>query len=356
MSAYIKVIKALELFKPRTPSLRLGLSAEDAAYALSKLDEKTEEYEKVATEIAKETNDQENEIVLNAIKIGKHEILSCAVSPDVLEQYKTQIRAFSNHSELRTFLESIFRCKMTDEEKVEVARRRLSEAVRFNMETFTLFVQRLTTLADPIKKHTSSQTADLFIKDCFTKNLTPNLKSYLRDHAQNSKSLSEVALFLDTRGKHLPNSQVNNIGVPEIDELRKQNDQLQKQISALTDLVSSSLRAQSSSPSVNTDIAAHAVQVNKISAPRREPRHVEANPLAPAESSMKPNVYLPKHVPGRLARGNAQIIQERRPIMCYQCGLLGHIARKCPRTCSSICHKCGKVGHLQAVCRMSKNL
>ena len=34
MSAYIKVIKALELFKPRTYSLRLGLSAEDAAYSL----------------------------------------------------------------------------------------------------------------------------------------------------------------------------------------------------------------------------------------------------------------------------------------------------------------------------------
>ena len=204
--------------------------------------------------------------------------------------------------------------------------------------------------------NTSNETAELFVKDCFTKNLVPNLKIYLRDHAQDSKSLSEVALFLDARGKHLPNSQVNNIGVPEIDELRKQNDQLQKQISALTDLVSSSFSAQSSSASVNTDTVADAVQVNKISAPRRETRHMEANPLAPAGSSMKANAYLPNQGPGRLMRGNAQVTQERRPIRCYQCGLVGHIARKCPRTCSSVCHKCGKVGHLQAVCRMAKNL
>ena len=352
MSAYIKVIKALELFKPRTPSLRLGLSAEDAAYAFSKLDEKSEEYGKIATEIAKETNDEDNEIVLNAIEMGKHESLNSAVSPDVIEQYKTQIRAFRNYSDLRTFLESVFQCKMTNEEKIEAARRKLSEAVRFNMETFTLFVQRLNALSEPIKNHTSKETAELFVKDCFTKNLTPNLKSYLRDHAQNSKSLSEVALFLDTRGKHLPNSQVNNIGVPEIDELRKQNDQLQKQISALTDLVSSSFRAQS----VNTDPVALAIQVNKISAPRRETRHVEAKPLAPAGSSMQANAYLPNQGTGRFARRNTQIKQERRPIRCYQCGLFGHIARMCPRTCSSICHNCGKVGHLQAVCPMAKNL
>ena len=356
MSAYIKVIKALELFKPRTASLRLGLLAEDAAYALSKLDEKATEYGKIATEIAKETNDEDNEMVLNAIKIGKHEILSSALSLDLIEQYKTQIRAFSNYDELWTFLESVFQCKMTKDEKVEAARRKLSEAVRFNMETFTLFLQRLNSLAEPIKTNTSNETAELFVKDCFTKNLVPNLKIYLRDHAQDSKSLSEVALFLDARGKHLPNSQVNNIGLPEIDELRKQNDQLQKQISALTDLVSSSFSAQSSSASVNTDTVADAVQVNKISAPRRETRHMEANPLAPAGSSMKANAYLPNQGPGRLMRGNAQVTQERRPIRCYQCGLVGHIARKCPRTCSSVCHKCGKVGHLQAVCRMAKNL
>ena len=118
MSAYIKVIKALELFKPRAPSLRLGLSAEDAAYALSKLDVKAEEYAKIANEIAKETNDEENEIVLNAIQKGKHEILGCAISPDVTEQYKTQIRAFRNYSDLRTFLESVFQCKMTNDHAV----------------------------------------------------------------------------------------------------------------------------------------------------------------------------------------------------------------------------------------------
>ena len=355
MSAYIKVIKALELFKLRTPSLRLGLSAEDAAYALSKLDEKAKEYAKIATEIAKETNDDENEIVLNAIRIGKHEILSSAMSLDLIEQYKTQIRAFRNYDELWTFLESILQCKMSKDEEVEAARRKLSDAVRFNMETFTLFLQRLNSVAAPIKKNTSNETAELFVKDCFTKNLGPKLKIYLRDHAQNSKSLSEVALFLDTRGKHLPNAQVNTIGVPEIEELRAQNDQLQKQIFALTDLVSSKFGQQSPSSSVNTDTVGH-VQVNKISAPRRETRHMEAKPLAPAGSSMKADAYLPNQGPGRFARGNTQIKQGRRPIRCYQCGLLGHIARMCPRTCSSICHNCGKVGHLQAVCPMAKNL
>ena len=56
MSAYVHIRKALELFKNRPSSLRIGITSEEAAHEISLITSVAEEFEAIGTQLAKEGN------------------------------------------------------------------------------------------------------------------------------------------------------------------------------------------------------------------------------------------------------------------------------------------------------------
>ena len=312
MTAIMQIRKTLELFRPRHATIRLGLTPEDAEYELSSILKITNKFTEMAEQLASDNKiSKEEEMIKAVIHDGKYDILCNAISPDFSTQYKLQLRSHETFKSLFDFLKSTFQATLSTEDKLNSARRSLAEITRFSKEneSSTNFLKRIETLGANLKTTENTELFDLFTKEAFTRNLTPHHKACLNDHNQTSKSLSEQAIFLDERKKHLTALSVNQVESVEYSDLKAQ-------IAALTALVQKSLISEPEPQ-----------EINKISAD-------SAQPKAERKWSYKIN---------------------GRPVRCQQCGLFGHTREKCRRTLKAICHKCGKQGHLKAVCRLSKN-
>ena len=319
MTAIMQIKKVLELFRPRKATLRLGLTPADAAFELTKISENVEEFEDMSCQLAVDNKmAKDDATILAAIEKGKFDILSHAINQDLVEKHKLQLRSYKNFDSLKKYLTSIYQSALSADEIIQNARRELSQITRFSAdnETYTNFLERVETLAEPLKTTESMQLFNLFTKEAFTRNLTPQNKQFLDDHGQSTKSLAEKAKFLDERKKHFPDTSVNNI------QTDAQFSKIEAQIAALTSLVQKSLRPESErQPAEANKIS---VQTGKIESQPAQTRNPNFNPIG-------------------------------RPMRCQQCGLFGHSKETCRRTLKAICHKCGRRGHLQAVCRMSKN-
>ena len=327
---YIQILKALELFKSREQTLKVNLSPEDANYEISKISEVVNEFSQVATEIAKSNSSETKASILKIIKNGKYEILKSAIATDLNEKYKIQLRSFTEYEKLKTYLESIFQSSLSKNDLIRNARRKLEECVRFSEdnETFTLFLGRLELIAETLKEKSTEETAEIFIRDAFFRNLSPQLKTFLSD---NGKKDTEIAKFFDEREKYHISSQVpapvkanvNHLDSSSNAKAKKEKSEieaLKEQIAVLTDLVQTSLN-----PS--------APEINKVG-------------VSGQKTPNRPNVQ-PRM--GWKSRTNYRVVR------CQECGVLGHSKENCRKTCRLICHKCGKMGHLQAVCRFAKN-
>ena len=333
MAAYIKILKALDLFKPRNQLLRPGLSAEDANHEITKIAEIANEFVQIALKIAKDENSETDPAILKAINTGKYDILRHGIHPDLAEKYKTQLREFDNYDKLKKFLESIFRSTISKADQIANARRKLSEVVRFSQdnETFELFLSRIKSMGKPIERNSAKATADIFIEDAFYRNLSPQLKEFLADNGKKDSPIDDVAKFLDEREKFTPTACVNFIGDSELSTIKSQNNalraetiELKHQIENLTNLVQTAL--------LPIEANTEETHVNKIETRKKAEKH--------QDSTSRPKWHYQSN---------------GRPVRCQQCGLFGHTQRNCPKTCRLTCHKCGKIGHLQAVCRQSKN-
>ena len=330
---YIQILKALDLFKPRERTLKVNLSPEDANFELSKVSEIATEFSQVATEIAKSNSSDTKESILKIIKNGKFEILQSAIAPELNEKYKIQLRSFKDYEKLKTYLESIFKSQLSKNDIIKNARRSLEECVRFSKdnETFDLFLSRLTLIAEPLKEKSGEETANIFVRDAFFRNIPPQIRSFLSDHGKSDLSTSEIAKFLDEREKyrsssHVPTpvrTDINNVDSfqnPETRGEKSEIEALKEQVSVLIDLVQTSLNPK-------------APEINKVGVSRPKAQN-------------RPNDQ---------RRLGWKSKFSYHAVRCQECGLLGHSKENCPKTCRSICHKCGKLGHLQAVCRSSKN-
>lgn len=338
MAVYISIAKALELLRPRTKTLKVGLTSEDAAFELSELKTKAEAFATTANALAEAANLKTDPTVISEIAKGKLEILRFAIDAAFAEKYKTQLRSFKDFTALHTFLQSVFGSNLTAEEKLVHARRQLDNAVRFikENEPFAVFLGRINAIGDIITTNSHAEFSKVLLKDAFMRNLPTGLKNFVLEHGKNNESLEQIAAFLDSKRKHIATLSTNNVEVSSLLDLKEQNHKieqqnadLQHQISVLTQLVQTALTPSS---------------------------EVEVNKITQKTQSYKPFSKPPqKRVTPATRRSDWVYRQDGKPVRCDQCGLFGHVSQKCPRTCTAICHKCGKKGHLQAVCRSSKN-
>ena len=338
MAVLISIAKALELYRPRIKTLKVGMTPEDAAFELTELQNKVDSFETTANALAQAANLKADQTVVKEVANGKLEILRAAIDQVLNEKYKVQLRSFTDFENLKTFLQSVFGSILTDEEKLINARRQLDNAVRFikENEPFAVFLGRIEAIGAIITKNSHAEFTKILLKDAFMRNLSPGLKSFLLEHGKNKDTLKQIADFLDSKRKHLHTTSTNSIEISSLVDLKEQNlkieqqnADLQHQIAVLTQLVQTALNSPTE------------VEINKIT-----------QKALPFNSSTKQlqNRFTPA------ARRSDWIYRpDGKPVRCEQCGLFGHYAQKCPRTCTAICHNCGKKGHLQAVCRSAKN-
>ena len=336
MSAYLHIRKALELFKNRPSSLRIGITSEEAAHEITLITRVANEFEAIGTQLAKEGNAGNDVNLLALIQKGKHEILSTALTTDFKVKYQDQIWSYDTFEALKKFLESVFGSSLTKRELVMNARKKLESAHRFSQEneTFTIFHDRLLAMAKPIKENKSEETASCFIEDAFYRDLSTQNKLFLTENGYTEKSLREIAEFLDSRQKNQKQVSTNNVELSEITGLKKQIESLTLQNQQIFNLLTNPPRI----PSSEQDTA---LLVNEI-----ETKNSNTQPDSKFKRERR------AHRPGFGKNVTLGQQQDR----CLQCGLFGHRSSHCPRTCRAICHKCGKRGHLQIVCRAAKNL
>ena len=326
MSAYLNIRKALELFKNRPSSLRIGITSEEAAHEISLITSVAEEFEAIGTQLAKEGNAGNDVNILALIQKGKHEILSTALTTDFKVKCQDQIWSYTSFEALKKFLQSVFGSLLTKRELIMNARKKLEAAHRFTNEneTFTIFYDRLLAMAKPIKENKSEETATCFIEDAFYRDLSTQNKLFLTENGYTEKSLAEIAEFLDSRQKNQKQVSTNNIELSEITGLKKQIESLTLQNQQIFDLLTKPPRLNSPEPDT-------ALLVNKIET---------KNPSKQWDSKLQREKRA--HQPGFGTPGPQQ---DR----CSQCGLHGHLSSHCPRTCRAICHRCEKRGHLQTL-------
>ena len=103
------------------------------------------------------------------IKDGKLEILMHALDTQFAEKYKAQIRTYKTFEELKQFLQSVFRSTLTDEEKLNNARRLMENATRHakDNEPFEVFHKRLQNIGLEITQINGSRDKNLYQR-CFS--------------------------------------------------------------------------------------------------------------------------------------------------------------------------------------------
>ena len=190
---------------------------------------------------------------------------------DFAEKYKLQLRAYESFESLKNFLETTFQSKFSRSEKLAIARKKITQVTRFSdeNETFENLLGRLNTLTTEIKNNSSTEVAELFKEDAFSRNLSPENKSFLLDHGFNSKTLEEQAQFLDARKKYMRKLEVNHIEQKHLHDQNKKIDDLTHQIAALTALVKDSCLVESLS--------------QDLKAPNLRP---QLNPLVPSAQKL----------------------------------------------------------------------
>lgn len=331
MATILQIAKALEIFRPRTKTIKSGLIPEDADHELEKVSKQAKQFETTAEAIAEAASLKTDTTIVQMIKDGKLEILMHALDTQFAEKYKAQIRTYKTFEELKQFLQSVFGSTLTDEEKLNNARRLMENATRHakDNEPFEVFHKRLQNIGLEITAKSTEAVTKIFIKDAFLRNLSPKLKNFLLEHGKNTEETVDMAKFLDQKRKHIFAVSTNNIEIGTILELTQQNADLQNQIAVLTQLVQTALHGDLTE---NRD-----VDVNKISTKPETRKNADSRQTA-------------------FRRPDWIYKSDGRPVRCLQCGLFGHNKQDCPRTCKAVCHGCGKIGHLKAVCRASKNV
>ena len=328
MTAIVQIRKTLDLFRPRKASLKLGLSPENAAHELTEICFKATKFQETAHQLATDNKtDRTSSAIVDVIEEGKYEILRTAINDDLSEKYKFQLRSYKKYDQLQSFLESIFQTTFSQEEKLDMARKKMTDATRFSSENepYINFLARLETLATSIKEQSSEEVATLYTRDAFKRNLSPQIKSFLNDHGQLNEALKVQAKFLDDKKKHISSSSVNaltRVDLAEqnerINKLTEQSREIAEQITNLTQLVQNSVLDQ-------------------------QTRNMEVNKVQ--KTQFRPNR---RSQPQRL-------FPDRRRITCSKCGIFGHSSEECRGGLKLKCHSCGKQGHLRTVCPLSKN-
>ena len=164
MTAIVQIRKTLDLFRPRKASLKLGLTPEDAAHELTEICFKATKYQETAHQLATDNKtDRTSSAIIDVIEEGKYEILRTAINDDLSKKYKSQLRSYKKFDQLRSFLESIFQTTSSKEEKLDMARKKMTDATRFSSENepFINFLTRLETLSTSIPS--SQQTKNYFV-------------------------------------------------------------------------------------------------------------------------------------------------------------------------------------------------
>ena len=87
MTAVIQIQKAIELFRSKKQTIKLGLSSEDAAYELSQIMKRVTKFSNVATQLALDNKmENTNTMITSAVDEGKYEILTSALAIDFAEK------------------------------------------------------------------------------------------------------------------------------------------------------------------------------------------------------------------------------------------------------------------------------
>ncbi|CAG5104847.1 Oidioi.mRNA.OKI2018_I69.chr1.g1599.t1.cds [Oikopleura dioica] len=270
------------------------------------------------------------------------------------ERYEDEFEDIKGSTDFYALLHQIIG-EEKPEELAKEARQKLSTISRRTdeEETFTRFYTRIEKLAilaskgkDVLKEH--------FLEESFNSNLTPDLKRYILDQGQSSKTPKEIANYLDKMKKFKRRVEISAVSL--------ENNLLKEEVSALR-LESASFSQLLAKMDAKMDaLKIELAEVNKIKATTREqPResfnqsrqtteqqnaiHTTARFTAPSGNSFNPE------------RPRTQLERRRDGsiITCFSCGMKGHSKKNCRGTV--ICHICNQRGHIKDICpsRQPKN-
>ena len=312
--------------------IKLGMTVDDFNHAQNQIKKKIRRFEAVCdSAIEKATGDTESSKI--AKEEGKLDILLSSLEKNFENKHSKEIRRFTSFDDLNKYLKQIAG-QQTTEQRILAATNELDSLTRrlSDNEPFCLFVERLKNLAKDIDDDQNVQS--YIVKRRFSLNLTESQKSFLLDHGKSEADVEEKAQFLDSKEKHLKNSNINAIST---------NSEVMSEIKALRGLVESMF--------IKKVVQDEEVEINRIQANKTKSAKPERSSQLPTHlKSAAENVSRKRSYPSHW------ILNERtgRPISCGSCGEYGHYSKICPETCTATCYNCGKVGHLQSVCQEPK--
>mgnify|MGYP000001018241 CR=1 FL=1 len=284
---------------------------------------------------------------------AKRAILYSSLSDEFATKYLDEIYHEKSYASLMKFITETIGTQ-TERQKIAEAEDKLNSITRNiqDGERFGRFLERCTRLADDITTNPSIKS--YLIQNAFSKNLSPKIRAFLREHDQTDKTPSEKAAYLDKMHKFVPEASVNaletNDAGQKINDLVKQNDELHQQNESLHkkfDLLQTEMRVMMSSNTSNTakniDINEIVLELNKLSA--KQNNFQKSNGIQRNQQNSGTLVPPPQHAS---YPAHWDLNKYGAPYRCRKCGVRGHKDENCKG--SVRCHGCQQQGHIQAIC------
>ena len=300
-------------------------------------------------------------------------ILMSYLSKDFESRYEDELRGLTGSTDFFQLLGEIIGT-VSDADLVREAKEKLADISRDTEEeeTFTRFIKRVSNLAKTASKNVDILT-NHYIEENWNRNLTPEIKRYLLDQGQSSKTPQKTADFLDKMKKYKRKAEVSVISARDI-ILQEQIDNLSNQFASFPEMIRESLTTSISSivqqqvQAMTSDIA----DIHRISAKKEDSRKKEdqqrnnyfrrddrESHSQQQNSSNREPKRDSNYNQGQAERSfpdHFEFAPDGRPYRCTKCGILGHHSRNCKGTNFS-CRYCGEIGHIKFACpkKQSKN-
>ena len=339
--------------------IKMGISPSEFDYILKDLERKLSRYNglvKASADAYSLTDDVE---IMKMQDEGRIEIIKSAFDKEFLEEYREDIDYNKTAADLLEFIKELIGIEST-EKIAERAENKLYGSTRkiATEEKFSRFLTRLNQIAkkigdnEEINKH--------LVNRVFTKNLSPEIKSYLRDHDKEGKTAKEIADFLDKKEKFKKQASLNAIGISDasiqrLDRLEKTIENSFLQFTTLlqnkakeTDETNYDLRQ--ANENLKLDVNRLAAQLNTHNLKNNEqtrPTHHASNRFNNRDPTKLPSNQ--QQIGVNQYPVEWELNRYGAPYRCKRCGIRGHRDFNCKGTDKS-CDECGQTGHIKPAC------
>ena len=340
-----------------TKPIKVGMLASDFEDVLEELNDKLEIFLDLTNTSIKHNQMENNAKCKTMQDKARRTIIKSACDKEFTTIYEDDIKYYKDPDNLLAFIKDIFGVESTEQKK-ERASIKLRGATRNiqQEEKFVRFLSRLTRIAEGItdNEHTRSYLVD----EEFKKNLTREIRAYLKDHGKSSKPMKEIAQFLDEKEKHKKHVSINALDTTETTvELKALREQILAQSQQIQNLT---LLWQNKTHEIDErfDASEQLIEVNKLATRQSHPktrtvaptRH-ENRSLANRNESRNPLIAPHQHQQSAINQypTHWELNRYGAPYRCRKCGIRGHRDFNCKGTDKS-CDECGQTGHIKPAC------